>query len=110
MKRSVAAYVIEEMLPMSTVESQSFRDILAKIPVMDRSVPLQDRKTFARYLNKCYADMELELKKKNIRAFRVFSTTADIWTSNNKLFLGINPASFRREKAAIACKRRHENV
>ena len=38
------------------------------------------------------------------------STTADIWSSHNRNFLGItvhwiNPCNFKREKAAIACKR-----
>uniref|UniRef100_A0A8C1KYA6 BED-type domain-containing protein n=1 Tax=Cyprinus carpio TaxID=7962 RepID=A0A8C1KYA6_CYPCA len=108
-KRAVAAYVVEEMLPLSTVESQSFRDLLTMIPVTDSSVPLQDRKTFARYLDKCYADMEYELKK-TFERLEYVSTTADIWTCNNKSFLGmtahwINPVNFSREKAALACKR-----
>lgn len=109
-KRGVAAYVVEEMLPLSTVESQSFRDILAMIPVTDRSnVTSQDRKTFSRYLDKCYAEMEHELKK-TFERLEYVSSTADIWTSNNKSFLGmtahwINPVSFSHEKAAIACKR-----
>ena len=70
-KRAVAACVVEEMLPLSTVESQSFRDLLTMILVTDSSVPLQDRKTFARYLDKCYADRGLSLLcKKHFRFLR----------------------------------------
>lgn len=53
--------------------------------------------------------MEYELKK-TFEHLEYVSTTADIWTSNNKSFLGmtahwINPVNFGREKAALACKR-----
>uniref|UniRef100_A0A8C1BFZ1 Uncharacterized protein n=2 Tax=Cyprinus carpio TaxID=7962 RepID=A0A8C1BFZ1_CYPCA len=53
--------------------------------------------------------MEYELKK-TFERLEYVSTTADIWTCNNKSFLGmtahwINPVNFSREKAALACKR-----
>ena len=60
----VAGYVVEEMLPNTTVESPSFRKWISKIPTTrntEGTVP--DRKTFASYLDKSYLDMEKELKK-----------------------------------------------
>uniref|UniRef100_A0A8C2E8A6 BED-type domain-containing protein n=1 Tax=Cyprinus carpio TaxID=7962 RepID=A0A8C2E8A6_CYPCA len=105
----VASYVVEEMLPLSTVESLSFRKILCKIPIAGTDQPFSDRKTFAMYLDKCYAMMESELKK-TFESTEYVSTTADIWTCHNKSYIGmtahwIDPSNFHREKAALACKR-----
>lgn len=49
---------------------------------------LPDRKTFAKDLDKAYAAMEKELKNK-LDAQDYVSATADIWSSNNKSFLGV---------------------
>ncbi|KAL4009585.1 hypothetical protein ACER0C_003437 [Sarotherodon galilaeus] len=77
----IEGYVVEEMLPLRTVESPSFRCILNKIPVCKAA--LHDRKTFSTYLDECYADMEMELKE-TFESLEYISTTADIWTSHNK--------------------------
>lgn len=105
----VASFIVEEMLPVNTVESPSFRNILSKIQTTGERQPWSDRKTFTRYLDQCYATMESNLKR-NFESLDYVSTSADIWTSHNKSFLGmtahwINPTNFQREKAAIACKR-----
>lgn len=97
------------MLPLSTVESLSFRKIICKIPIAGTDQPFSDRKTFAMYLDKCYAMMESELKK-TFESTEYVSTTADIWTCHNKSYIGmtahwIDPSNFHREKAALACKR-----
>uniref|UniRef100_A0A3Q3F7Q8 BED-type domain-containing protein n=1 Tax=Labrus bergylta TaxID=56723 RepID=A0A3Q3F7Q8_9LABR len=86
-RRQVAEYVVEDMLPLSTVNSPAFK----KFHV------LPDRKTFAKDLDKADAVMEKELKK-TLDAQQYVSTTADIWSANNKSFMGVT-------KAAIACKR-----
>ncbi|KAL4008952.1 hypothetical protein ACER0C_002804 [Sarotherodon galilaeus] len=109
LKKMIAGYVVEEMLPLRTVESPSFRCILNKIPVCGKKAALPDRKTFSTYLDKCYADMEMELKE-TFESLEYISTTADIWTSHNKSFLGmtahwIDPSTFVRGHAALACKR-----
>ena len=107
--RLVAAYVVEDMLPISTVESPAFRNILRKIQTADGQESTSDRKTFANYLDKCYSKMGSELKS-TIESLEYMSTTADIWTCHNKSFLGmtahwIDPKCLKREKAAIACRR-----
>uniref|UniRef100_A0A672F911 BED-type domain-containing protein n=1 Tax=Salarias fasciatus TaxID=181472 RepID=A0A672F911_SALFA len=71
-KKLVASHIVEEMLPISMVESPTFRKILSRINIAG------------------------------------MSTTADIWTKNNKSFMGmtahcINPTDFSRQKAGIAC-------
>uniref|UniRef100_A0A8C1MFN9 BED-type domain-containing protein n=1 Tax=Cyprinus carpio TaxID=7962 RepID=A0A8C1MFN9_CYPCA len=105
----VASYVVEEMLPLSTVESLSFRKILCKIPIAGTDQLFSDWKTFAMYLDKCYAMMESELKK-TFESTEYVSTTADIWTCHNKSYIGmtahwIDSSNFHCEKAALACKR-----
>lgn len=109
LKKMIAGYIVEEMLPLRTVESPSFRRILHKIPVCGKKAALPDRKTFSSYLDKCYTDMEMELKG-TFESLEYISTTADIWTSHNKSFLGmtahwIDPSTFVRGHAALACKR-----
>lgn len=107
--KKIAGYIVEEILPLRTVESSSFRLILNKIPVCGKKEALPDRKTFSSCLDKCYTDMEIELKT-TFESLEYISTTADIWTSHNKSFLGmtahwIDPSTFVRGHAALACKR-----
>ena len=107
--RLVASYIVEEMLPLSTVESPSFRNILSKIKIIGKGQPTTDRKTFTAYLDNCYKEMEIELKQQ-FETVEFVSTTADIWSSHNKSYMGmtahwIDPADFSRKKAALACKR-----
>ena len=63
LNKLVAGYVVEEMLPISTVESPTFRKIINKIPMARSCRGLPDRKTFANYLDNAYSVMETELKK-----------------------------------------------
>ncbi|KAK0143118.1 hypothetical protein N1851_018763 [Merluccius polli] len=99
------------MQPISTVESLAFRELVSKIPVRGRdgAGPAPGRKTFSRYLDNEYANMESQLKN-TFDELEHVSTTADIWTAHNKSFIGvtahwINPHNMRREKAALACRR-----
>uniref|UniRef100_A0A8C9X4J4 BED-type domain-containing protein n=1 Tax=Sander lucioperca TaxID=283035 RepID=A0A8C9X4J4_SANLU len=83
-KRLVAEYIVEDMLPLSTVESPAFRKLVSK-----QAMP--------------------ELKKV-IEAQQYVSTTADMWSANNKSFMGvtvhwIDADTLKRKKAAIACRR-----
>ena len=94
------------MLPLSTVESVPFRALVSKIPV--NAGPMC-YKTFSKYLNSEYSKMEDDLKN-TFDGLDCLSTTADIWTANNKSFLGvtahwINPQNMQRGKAALACRR-----
>uniref|UniRef100_A0A3Q4MC22 BED-type domain-containing protein n=1 Tax=Neolamprologus brichardi TaxID=32507 RepID=A0A3Q4MC22_NEOBR len=108
-RHSTESYIVEEMLLLRTVESPSFRCILNKIPVCGKKAAPPVQKTFSTYLDKCYADVEMELKG-TFESLEYISTTADIWTSHNKSFLGmtaywIDPFTFVRGHAALACKR-----
>ena len=56
--RLVASYMVEESLPISTVESPSFQKhtVLSEIQVPGGQPP-SDRKTFASFLDQPYAAM-----------------------------------------------------
>lgn len=106
----IARYVVENMLPLSTVESESFRAILAKIPIRGGGRGVAPcRNTFAKFIDGEYEKMNIELKK-SFEELEYISTTADIWTAHNKSYMGvtahwINPNNMEREKAALACRR-----
>uniref|UniRef100_A0A3B4AKI6 HAT C-terminal dimerisation domain-containing protein n=1 Tax=Periophthalmus magnuspinnatus TaxID=409849 RepID=A0A3B4AKI6_9GOBI len=112
LNRLIARHVVESMLPLSTVESESFRALVAKIPP-------PCRKTFTKYIDDQYTKMNMELKKP-FAEFEHVSTTADIWTAHSKSCLGvtvhwINPHSMEQGKAALACRRfrgphTHDNI
>lgn len=76
----------EDMLPLLTIELPSFRKVLDKMPTTHK--PMSDRKTFSQYQDKCYSDMESNLKR-TFESQDHVSTTADIWSINNKSYLGM---------------------
>ena len=106
----IAGYVVGNMLPLSTVESKSFRAILAKIPIRGGGQGVAPcRNTFDKFIDNEYEKMNIELKK-SLEELEYISTTADIWTAHNKSYMGvtahwINPNNMEREKAALACRR-----
>lgn len=104
----IAGYVVENMLPLSTVDSKSFRALLTKIPAR-AGVSLPCRKTFSKYIDDEYIKMNSNLKT-SFEQLEYLSTTADIWTAHNKSYLGvtahwISPSNVERKKAALACRR-----
>ncbi|XP_070411497.1 uncharacterized protein [Nothobranchius furzeri] len=106
--KAVARFIVENMQPVSTVESPAFRQLISMIPCPSGTLQMR-RKTFSDYLDKEYLKMETELKTA-LDEIDHISTTADIWTVHNKSYLGItshwiNTTTFKRQKAALACKR-----
>ena len=108
LNRMVGNYVVEEMLPVNTVDSPSFRAIISKIPTSN-DAGLPHRTCFSSYLDKQYETMETNLKAA-LHEVDFVSTTADIWTANNKSYMGvtlhwISEDTLERKKAALACRR-----
>ena len=85
--RLVAGFIVEDMVPLSTIESPRFRKILDKISATRK--PTSDRKTFSHYLNKCYTDMESKFNIIFESSLDHVYTTTDIWSANNKSYLGM---------------------
>lgn len=108
LKKLVGQYVVEEMLPLNTVDSPSFRAIINKIPTTINA-ELPHRTAFSSYMEKEYAVMESNLKAA-LNEVDFVSTTADIWTANNRSYMGvtlhwISRSTLERNKAALACRR-----
>lgn len=101
----LAEYVIEDMRPLSTVESPAFRKLLGSIC----PTQLPDRKSFTVYLDTVYDSMISKVKK-TLETVEIVSTTVDVWTAHHRSYLGmtvhwIDPHTLKRCKAAIACTR-----
>ncbi|KAJ8011289.1 hypothetical protein DPEC_G00056600 [Dallia pectoralis] len=109
LKKLVGQYVVEEMLPLNTVDSPSFRAIINMIPTTTVNAELPHRTAFSYYMEKEYAAMEINLKA-TLNEVDFVSTTADIWTANNRSYIGvtlhwISRTTLERNKAALACRR-----
>lgn len=74
------------MLPLSTVDSDSFRALIGKKTGRAGAGP-PCRKPFSKYIDVEYAKMNAELKR-GFEELEYVSTTADIWTAHNKHYLG----------------------
>ena len=106
----VAEYIIDDMLPLSTVESPAFRKLVCRLLSSSvQSVELPNRKSISLYLQNAY---ELMVKKimEVLEGVSQVSTTVDIWTAHHKSYLGmtihwIEQKSLKRRKAAISCIR-----
>uniref|UniRef100_A0A8C6M409 BED-type domain-containing protein n=1 Tax=Nothobranchius furzeri TaxID=105023 RepID=A0A8C6M409_NOTFU len=112
LKKLVAQYIVEEMLPINTVDSPSFRAIIKKIPT-SVNAKLPHRTTFTSYLEKEFTEMERNFvgaKKVTLNEIDFVSTTADFWTANNRSYMGvtlhwISRTTLERHKVALACRR-----
>ena len=105
MRSLLSEYIIEDMQPLSTVESPSFRKLINNIC----STQIPDRKSFTLHLDKVY-DLMLSKIKQILEKFDVVCTTVDVWTAHHRSYLGmtvhwIDPQMLKRHKAAIACTR-----
>uniref|UniRef100_A0A669BQA6 BED-type domain-containing protein n=1 Tax=Oreochromis niloticus TaxID=8128 RepID=A0A669BQA6_ORENI len=108
LKKLVAQYIVEEMLPINTVDLPLFRAIIKKIPT-SVNAKLPHRTTFTSYLEKEFTEMERNLKAA-LNEIDFVSTTADIWTANNRSYMGvtlhwISRTTLERHKVALACWR-----
>lgn len=105
----ITKYIVMGMRPQTTVEEPEFKALVAGLCKMNTEVVVMSRRTLGRRLN----EMELQMieKLKQVLSEQTFvCTTADIWSSNRRSFLGvtahwINISSLSRESAALACRR-----
>lgn len=93
-------YVVEKLLPLSTVDSGSFRALIGKIRGRAGAGP-PCRKTFSKHIDVEYAKMNAELKR-GFEELEYVSTTADIWTAHNKAALARRRFKGRHTHDSIA--------
>ena len=104
-RKLVMEYIIDDMLPLTTVESPAFKKLINEL--LPRPVQLPDRKTLSSYIEQAY-DAMTRLIKETLGTVEKVSTMADVWTAHHRSYLGmtvhwINEKSLKRQKAAIAC-------
>ena len=105
LSKALFEYIIEDMQPLSTVESPAFWRLIGSICPYQ----LPDRKSFAQNLIELYDSMVRKVKEA-LEMVDGVSTTADVWSSNHRSYLGmtvhwIDTNTLKRCKAAIACVR-----
>ena len=94
------------MKPLRTVESDSFKRLVTGLCP---TATVMTRTTLAQLVSFKYDEMISSLSKK-LDAVDVVCTTTDLWSSQNRSFLGITvhwleTVSLERMSAALACKR-----
>ena len=82
----VAEYIIEGVLPISTIESPAFHKLVCG--VSSSNVQLPSRKSITTFLDKTYDSMIVKVKGTLETMGRV-CTTADVWSANRRSYLGI---------------------
>jgi len=105
MQSLLSEHVIEDMQPLSTVETPAFRKLISNIC----TTHIPDRKSFTGHLDKVYDSM-LDKVKQILEDVDVVCTTVDAWTAHHRSYLGmtahwIDPKTLQRHKAALACTR-----
>jgi hypothetical protein len=107
----IVKYVVNDMRPLRTVESDSFKVLVTGL---NPAVTVMCRKTLRGILkNKYDSDSMLQTLKSELGSTRYICTTADIWSSAHRSFLGMTAhwfgtdghGSLRRKSAALACMR-----
>ena len=105
LRKALFEYIIEDMQPLSTVDSPAFWKLIGSICPYQ----LPDRKSFTQHLEKLY-DLMVKKVKETLEAVDGVSTTVDVWTANHQSYLGmtvhwIDKDTLKRCKAVIACVR-----
>ena len=106
-RKLVTEYTVDDMLPLTTVESPTFKKLVDELS--PHPVQLPDRKTLSSHLEQAYESMMKKIKE-ILEGVDKVSTTADVWTAHHRSYLGmtihwIDKKSLKRQKAAIACIR-----
>jgi len=106
-KDLVFNYIVEEMKPLATCEKPSFKRLIRGLT--SDSIVLPYRKALASELNlkfKAYVEMLTDYIEKQ----SFVCVTADIWSANNKSYLGmtchfIDEINYNRYSYILACRR-----
>jgi hypothetical protein len=101
----ITNYIVTEMRPICTVEKASFIELVTEL-APSRTVPC--RKTMSVRINTNYTAMLSDLKSV-LSAVSHVCTTADIWSSHNRSYMGMTvhwiADAYIRKSATISCRR-----
>ena len=105
----IVKYVVNEMRPLHTVERDSFKELVSGL---NPAVTVMCRKTLREIIASKFDHMQHNLKYE-FSSTLFICTTADIWSSCNRSFLGMMAHwfssdatdNFHRKSAALACLR-----
>ncbi|CAI6357243.1 unnamed protein product [Macrosiphum euphorbiae] len=103
-------YIVEEMLPVSTIDKESFRTMIERfLSVRNNPYTIFCRKSLMQLLTNEYNTVKCNLMK-ILNNQKYVCTTADIWSSNNKSYMGmtvhfIDKIKIERCSFMLACKR-----
>lgn len=97
------------MVPLSVVDKESFREMLRGFLENDEAVQIPSRKTLTKHMSEKMEKVKQKLKDTLMQQAHL-CTTADIWSTNNKSYLGmtvhyINTSNLTRESFMLGCKR-----
>ena len=85
----VAKYIIDDLLPLSTVESPAFRKLVSGLlSTSIQSVEMPNRKSLSSYIQKAHELMVKKIKE-TLEGVSLVSTTADVWTACHHSYLGM---------------------
>ncbi|CAH0405656.1 unnamed protein product [Chilo suppressalis] len=105
----IVNFVVDTMSPMSIVENKSFSALIEGAQQLTRPPKLMCRRTCNNKIADAYTEYKGNLKNK-LKAAQYVCTTADIWSSSRRSYLGmtvhwIDSDTFARNSSALACRR-----
>lgn len=105
----IVNFVVDTMSPMSIVENKSFRALIEGAQQLTRPPKLMCRRTCNNKIADAYTEYKGNLKNK-LKAAQYVCTTADIWSSSRRSYLGmtvhwIDSDTFARNSSSLACRR-----
>ena len=113
MKEASRRYIVDDMLPISTVESPAFIQLVKSFR-SDIVVPCRRTMTdfIIRHDSTMLTNLKTELRKVVVKTkdiFQPFATSFDAWSARNRSYLGMTvnwiDDTLERQTRVLACKR-----
>jgi len=105
--RLIVNFIVMGMKPQSTVQEPDFKALVTGLPKLNTEVTVLSRRTLGRRID----DLEQTMLRKLVEVLSLptyVCTTADIWSSNRRSFLGVTvhwiDDDLHRASAALTCK------
>ena len=103
----ITSYIIDSLCPLCTVEKFSVITLVEGL-CTNEQIKVMTRKTLSNRINDHYENVIFSLKN-FLQAVVHVCTTADIWSVNNRSYLGLTvhriSVDITRHSSALACKR-----